>query len=116
MESDIDIKIEKIESYSSLGDLYCRCCFKITNSYDLIELQGEIMSAIQKFIYNEIDFTKGSKLICEECHEIIQTLVKYRNEISMKQSQFSILILKNEHRDLKSIKGKYFKNALLDFT
>lgn len=105
MEPDSIIKIENFETYSTQDDLYCRCCFKISNLFDLKPLSSEIISAIKDFIYKEINFSEGSRFVCEECHEIIQTLVKYQNEIYLKQVQFSILVSNNEHRDISKIQG-----------
>lgn len=107
MDPKSDIKIESVETFASSDDFYCRCCFKMINSTEFIELSLELMAEMKVFVCSEIDFNRGSKVICEECQEIVQTLSRFRKEISIKQTKFSILVLSNKHKDLTKIQGKY---------
>lgn len=113
----LQIKQENEHDYfDSINDAYCRCCFKIfTFDSSRVGVDENLHHSICEAFQINFNLNFGSTWICEACHLTVINFQNFKNEISLKQAQFEIMLNKNEHEDLMEIQKLAELNAENNF-
>lgn len=103
---DIKLKQEEDAFLYDVDYSYCRACFKgFTESCYRFDVNSEFKSNLYELIHRELNYSVGSKWICEECNNTVNDFKRYKLDILEKEEQFNILVSNGQHKEIDCIRN-----------